>query len=98
MKFKLFQLRKENIKLNHEYNRLVDEKTRFEVEYQRMKKRVKKFEEKKPENHKSLEVLVESIRNISNVNDSIIISNLIISKKLLDLSIFIDEKNSNIEN
>jgi predicted nuclease with TOPRIM domain len=96
----LFQLRKENIELNDEYNRIVNEKARFEIEYQRMKKRVKKFEEEKKEfeNRESLEMFVESIRNISNMSDSILISDFITSKKLLDSSIFIDEKNSNIEN
>ncbi len=90
----LFQLRKKNIELNDEYNKLVNEKTRLKIEYQRMKKRVKKFEKEKIfENRESLEMFVESIQNISNVNDSIIIS-----KKLLDSSIFIDEKDSNIEN
>ncbi len=61
-----------------------------------MKKRVNEFEEEELENHeqfKSLEVLIESVRNTSN---SIVISDLIISKKLFDSSIFIDEKNSNI--
>jgi regulator of replication initiation timing len=92
----LFQLRKENIELNNEYNRLVDEKTRLKVDYQRMKKR---FEEKvdEDESEESRDVLVESVRNISNVSDSITISDSIISKKLLDSSIFIDEKNSDIE-
>ncbi len=96
MRFMLFQLRKENIELNNEYNRLVDEKTRLKVDYQRMKKR---FEEKvdEDESEESRDVLVESVRNISNVSDSITISDSIISKKLLDSSIFIDEKNSDIE-
>ncbi len=42
----LFQLQKENIELNDEYNKLVDEKTRFEVECQRMKQQIKKLEKK----------------------------------------------------
>ncbi len=66
-----------------------------------MKKRLEDYEEEKEfENHEqfeSLEVFIESVRNISNVSDSIVISNSIIFKKLLDSSIFIDEKNSNIE-
>jgi regulator of replication initiation timing len=92
----LFQLQKENIELNDKYNRLVNEKTRLKVDYQRMKK---KLEEKveKDKLEKSRDVFVESIRNISNVSDSIVISDLITSKKLLDSSIFIDEKDSNIE-
>ncbi len=95
----LFQLRKENIELNDEYNKMIDEKTKLEVEYLEMKKRLNDFEkEEKSEKHeqfKSLDVFVESVRNTSN---SIMISNLIILKKLLDSLIFIDEKNSNIEN
>jgi regulator of replication initiation timing len=93
----LFQLRKENIELNDEYNRLVDEKTRLKVDYQRMKRRLEE-EIEKNEFEKSRDVLAESVRNISNVSDSIVISDHIISKKLFDSSIFIDEKNSNIEN
>ncbi len=50
VKSMLFQLRKENIKLNNEYNKLI-KKTRFEIEYQRMKKRVSEFEEEEFENH-----------------------------------------------
>ncbi len=46
------------------------------------------------EKSESLDVLVKSIRNTSR---SIIVSFSIISKKLFDSSIFIDEKNSNIE-
>ncbi len=97
VEFMLFQLRKENIELNNEYNKLIKKKTRFEVKYQRMKNRVNEFEKKEFENHEqfeSLKVFIESIRNTSN---SIVISNLIISKKLLDSSIFIDEKNSDIQ-
>jgi regulator of replication initiation timing len=93
----LFQLRKENIELNDEYNRLVNEKTRLKIDYQRMKKRLKEKVEE-DESEKSRDVFVESIRNISNVSDSIIVSDLITSKKLLDSSIFIDEKDSNIKN
>ncbi len=92
----LFQLRKENIELNDEYNRLVDEKTRLKADYQRTKKRLEK-EVEEDEFEKSRDVFVESVRNISNVSDSIVVSDLIISKKLFDSSIFIDEKNSNIE-
>jgi regulator of replication initiation timing len=92
----LFQLRKENIELNDEYNRLVDEKTRLKVDYQRMKKRLEE-EVEEDESEESRDVFVESVRNTSNVSASIVISDLITSKKLLDSSIFIDEKDSNIE-
>ncbi len=40
----LFQLQKKNIELNDEYNRLVSEKARFEIEYQRMKEKIEIFE------------------------------------------------------
>ncbi len=49
-----------------------------------MKKRINEFEEEEFENHEqfeSLEMFIESIRNTSN---SIVILDLIISKKLLD--------------
>jgi hypothetical protein len=88
---------------------MINEKTRLEVEYLEMKKWLDKFEddekEEKSEKHKqfeSLDVSIKLIRNTSNsnlnVSDSIVISLSIISKKLLDSSIFIDEKNLNIEN
>jgi regulator of replication initiation timing len=95
----LFQLRKENIELNDEYNKMIDEKTRLEVEYLEMKKRFDDFEKEeeseKHEQFESLDVSIESVRNTSNL---IVISSLIISKKLFDSSILIDEKDSNIEN
>jgi hypothetical protein len=62
-----------------------------------MKKRLEE-EVEEDESEESRDVFVESVRNISNVSNSIVVSNFIISKKLLDSSIFIDEKNSNIEN
>jgi hypothetical protein len=78
---------------------LIDEKTRLKVEYLKMKKQFEDYEKKEKhedrEQSESLDVFVESVRNISN---SIVISDLIIFKKLFDSSIFIDEKNSNIEN
>ncbi len=95
----LFQLRKENIELNDEYNKMLEEKTRLKAQYQRMKKKIEKFEKfEKSKNRESLEVLVDSIRSTSNANDSIVISDLVTSKKLFDSSSFIDEKNSNIKN
>jgi hypothetical protein len=93
----LFQLRKKNIELNDEYNKMLEEKIRLKAQYQRMKKKIEKFKEfEKSEDRESLEVFVESVRNTSNASDSIVISDLITSKKLPDSSIFIDEKNSNI--
>ncbi len=93
----LFQLRKKNIELNDEYNKLVNEKTKLKVDYQRMKERLEE-EIEEDEFEKFRDVFVESIRNISNVSDLIVVSDFIISKKLFDSSIFIDEIDSNIEN
>ncbi len=90
----LFQLRKENIELNDEYNKMFEEKTRLKAQYQKMKEKIEKFEEIEKQEHESLDVSVRSVRNTSN---SIVISDFIISKKLFDSSIFIDEKDSNIE-
>ncbi len=81
--------------MNNEYNQLIKKRTRFEVEYQRIKNQDNELKEKKSEDRESLEIFVESVRNTSNL---IAISDLIISKKLFDSSIFIDKKNSNIEN
>jgi hypothetical protein len=48
--------------LNDEYNKIVDDKARYEVEYERMKKRFEEFENNdKNENVESLDVLVKSI-------------------------------------
>jgi hypothetical protein len=43
----LFQLRKKNIELNDEYNKLVNEKMRLKIDYQQMKKKTKKRNRKK---------------------------------------------------
>jgi predicted nuclease with TOPRIM domain len=94
VKSMLFQLRKENIELNDEYNKMFEEKTRLKAQYQKMKEKIEKFEEIEKQEHESLDVSVRSVRNTSN---SIVISDFIISKKLFDSSIFIDEKDSNIE-
>jgi hypothetical protein len=97
----LFQLRKENIELNDEYNKMFEEKTRLETQYQRMKKQIEKLEiEEEFEKHEqfeSREMLVESIRNTSIKIDVSVMTIIMTSKKLLDSSIFINEKNSNIE-
>jgi hypothetical protein len=51
-----------------------------------MKERLEE-EIEEDESEKSRDVFVESIRNISNVNESIVVSDLIISKKLFNSSI-----------
>ncbi len=60
----LFQLRKENIELNDEYNKMIDKKTRFEVEYLEMKKRLNDFE--KEEESEKHEQFVNHLTYLSN--------------------------------
>jgi pyrimidine operon attenuation protein/uracil phosphoribosyltransferase len=94
----LIEIKKENVKLNNLYNVIVDERTRYEVEYERLKKRVEELEN---ENVKSFDVSVESVRDASvKVDVSALVMttiNIATSKKLSDSSILIDDKNSNIE-
>jgi acetate kinase len=94
----LIEIKKENVKLNNLYNVIVDERARYEVEYERLKKRVEELEN---ENVKSLDVFVESVRDASiRIDVSIFVMTTIdiaTSKKLFDSSILIDDKNSNIE-
>jgi esterase/lipase len=90
----LIKIKKENVKLNNFYNVIVNKKAKYEIEYERLKKRVEKLEN---ENVKSLDVFVELIRNAL-VKIDVSVSTIIkTSKKLFDLFIFIDDKNSNIE-
>ncbi len=94
----LLEMRKENVMLNDEYNKIVDDRTRYEVEYERMKKRLEEFENiDENENFESLDVLVKSVRNASIKVDAFVIA-IVTSKKLSDSFIFIDDKDSNIEN
>jgi pyrimidine operon attenuation protein/uracil phosphoribosyltransferase len=94
----LIEIRKENVKLNNLYNVIVDERVKYEVAYERLKKRVEEVEN---ENVKSLDVSVESIRDASvRVDVSALVMTTIsiaTSKKLSDSSILIDDKNPNIE-
>jgi hypothetical protein len=91
-------MRKENVMLNDEYNKIVDDKARYEVEYERIKKRLEEFENTdENENVKSLDVLVESVRSASIKVDASVIA-IVTSKKLSDSLILIDDKDSNIEN
>jgi hypothetical protein len=97
----LIEIKKENVELNNLYNVIINERARYEVEYERMKKRVEEFEQNRNndenENVESLDVSVESIRNAS-VKVNVFASVMTTSKKLSDSLIFIDDKNSNIEN
>ncbi len=98
VKSMLIEIRKENVKLNNFYNVIVNERARYEVEYERLKKRVEELEN---ENVKSLDVSVESVRNASvRVDVSVFVMttiNIVTSKKLSDSFILIDDKDSNIE-
>jgi hypothetical protein len=96
----LIEIKKENVEINNFYNVIINERTRYEVEYEKMKKRVEEFKQNRNndenENVESLNVSVESIRNASiRVNVSAFV--MTTSKKLFDSSIFTDEKDSNIE-
>ncbi len=98
MKSMLFEMRKENVMLNNEYNKIVDDRARYEIEFKQMKERFEEFENlDEDENVESLDVFVESIRNASAKIDASVSTIIITSKKLFDLSILIDDKNSNIE-
>jgi D-mannonate dehydratase len=95
----LFEMRKENVMLNDEYNKIVDDKARYEAEYERMKKRFERFENiDENENVESLDVFVELVRNASVKLDAFLSTIIVTSKKLSDSLILIDDKDSNIEN
>ncbi len=104
VKSMLIEIKKKNVELNNLYNVIIDERARYEVEYERLKKRVEKLERERDdenENMKSLDVSVESMRDASvRVDVSAFVMttvNIVTSKKLSDSLIFIDDKNSNIE-
>ncbi len=99
VKSMLFEMRKENVMLNDEYNKIVDDKARYEAEYERMKKRFERFENiDENENVESLDVFVELVRNASVKLDAFLSTIIVTSKKLSDSLILIDDKDSNIEN
>jgi predicted nucleic acid-binding protein len=97
----LIEIRKKNVKINNLYNVIIDERTRYEIEYERLKKRVEELEQERNndenENVESLDVFVESIRNASVKVDASVSTIISTSKKLFDSSILIDDKKSNIE-
>jgi hypothetical protein len=100
----LIEIRKENVELNNLYNAIIDERARYEVGYERLKKRVEELEHDRDdenENMKSLDVSVESVRDASvRVDVSAFVMTTIsiaTSKKLSDSLILIDDKDSNIE-
>jgi hypothetical protein len=97
----LIEIRKKNVEINNLYNVIVNERTRYEVEYERLKKRIEELEQERNndenENVESLDVFVESVRDASVRIDASVSTIINTSKKLFDSSIFIDDKNSNIE-
>jgi D-mannonate dehydratase len=97
----LFEMRKENVMLNDEYNKIVSDRTRYEVEYERMKKRLDELENiDENENVESLDAFIESVENALVRVDVFMttIINIVTSKKLSDSFIFTEDKDSNIEN
>jgi hypothetical protein len=97
----LIEIRKKNVEINNFYNVIINEKARYEIEYERLKKRVEELEQKRNndenENVESLDVFVESVRNASIKIDAFVSTIISTLKKLLDSFIFINDKNSNIE-
>jgi hypothetical protein len=98
----LIEIRKKNVEINNLYNVIVDERARYEIEYERLKKRVEELEDQREnvdehENAESLDVSVESVRDASIKVDVSVMTIVVTSKKLSDSLILIDDKNSNIE-
>jgi hypothetical protein len=91
-------MRKKNVMLNDEYNKIVDDRARYEVEYERRKKRFERFKNvDENENVESLDVSVESVRDGS-VKINVSVSTFIATSKMLsDSFILTDDKDSNIE-
>ncbi len=83
----LTEIKKKNVELNDFYNAIVEEKARYEVKYEKMKKRVKKLKSRldivdEHENAESLNVFVESIRDTS-VKDDVVISKYLFNMNIL---------------
>ncbi len=101
----LIEIRKKNVELNHFYNVIINKKIKYEIKYERLKKRVEELEQKRNndenENVESFDVFVEWIRDaLIKINVSVFVMttvNISTSKKLFDSLILIDDKNSNIE-
>jgi hypothetical protein len=98
----LIEIRKKNVEINNFYNVIIDEKARYEVEYERLKKRIEELEDQREnvdehENAESLDVSVEFVRDASIRVDVSVMTIVVTSKKLSDSFILIDDKNSNIE-
>ncbi len=101
----LIEIKKKNVKLNNLYNVIINERVKYEIEYERLKKRVEKLEHERDdenENMKSFNVFVELMRDASiKINVSVFVMttiNIATSKNLFDSLILVDDKDSNIEN
>jgi ribosome-binding ATPase YchF (GTP1/OBG family) len=104
VKSTLFKIRKKNVELNDFYNAIINEKARYEIEYERLKKRVEELENQREnvdehENSESLDVFVKFVGNESIKVDVFVMTtvSIVTLKKLSDSFILIDDKNSNIE-
>jgi hypothetical protein len=97
----LIEIRKKNVEINNFYNVIINERTKYKIKYEKLKKRVKELEQKRNndenENVESFDVSVESVRDASIKIDAFVSTIISTSKKLFDSFIFIDDKNSNIE-
>ncbi len=101
----LIEIRKKNVEINNFYNVIINEKTKYQIKYEKLKKRIEELEQNRNndenENVKSLNVFIESIQNASiKINVSVFVMttiNIATSKKLSDSLILIDDKNPNIE-
>ncbi len=105
VKSMLIEIKKKNVKLNNLYNVIINERVKYEIEYERLKKRVEKLEHERDdenENMKSFNVFVELMRDASiKINVSVFVMttiNIATSKNLFDSLILVDDKDSNIEN
>jgi predicted nuclease with TOPRIM domain len=105
VKSMLIEIRKKNVEINNFYNVIINEKTKYQIKYEKLKKRIEELEQNRNndenENVKSLNVFIESIQNASiKINVSVFVMttiNIATSKKLSDSLILIDDKNPNIE-
>jgi hypothetical protein len=84
--------------LNDEYNKIVNDKTQYEIKYERIKKWLEEFENiDENENVESLDAFVKLVRNAS-IKVDISVITIVTSKKLFDSLILIDDKDLKIEN
>jgi hypothetical protein len=93
----LIEIRKKNVEINNLYNVIINERARYQVKYERLKKRVEELEDQREsvdehENAESLDVFVESVRNASIKVDVFVMTIVATSKKLFDSLILLTTK------